>query len=73
MDKEIQEENTQGGLGPRTFKTHLLELLNELDSESPNSPLGTLNVNTASITEIVEPMSAKQETAAPRDCRGNCL
>lgn len=58
---------TQGGPGPRTLKTRLLEFLNELDLEKPDTPAGTLNVNTASIPEIVEPKSAAKGTTAQID------
>jgi hypothetical protein len=52
-------QSSQGG--KKTFRARLLELLDEIDSDAPATPAGTVNVNTASITEIVDSQPAEME------------
>ncbi|KAF5344940.1 hypothetical protein D9757_015345 [Collybiopsis confluens] len=52
--------------GKQSFKARLMELFDEFDNE-PAPPAAALNVNSASIPEIVEPSLAAQEVTASVD------
>ncbi|THU85231.1 hypothetical protein K435DRAFT_806078 [Dendrothele bispora CBS 962.96] len=54
--------------GKKSFKAHLLELLNEDDDgDSPTPPSTTVNVNTVSTEEVVDPEPCAKGAAAQVD------
>jgi hypothetical protein len=56
--------NNSSSGGKKSFKMRLLELLEEEDDDGPATPAATVNINSARITEVVEPEQADKRAAA---------